>query len=222
MKHARLDTILIAALALVALGGMAACKKIPAEAYFNRGSPESLMDYSSEVINLSIASAVEVNEFSSWVNRDQPTRAELYCTSGSAQCDEAKKVLDLFSVPYTHVPSSQATATLVYERSLARDCEQRYIDNGENHYNLNHPTFGCSLAANIVQHASDKKQIMNPNIMDDPYSTRSVQTYKRYLESDPTSAAQGGNAGGGASFGGGGGGSGGGGGGGSGGGMGGR
>lgn len=190
MKHARLDTILIAALALVALSSMSACKKIPAEAYFNRGAPESLMDYSSEVVNLSIASAVEVNEFSSWVNRDQPTRAELYCTSGSAQCDEAKKVLDLFSVPYTHVPSSQATATLVYERSLARDCEQRYIENGENHYNLNHPTFGCSLSANIVQHASDKKQILNPNIMDDPYSTRSVQTYKRYLDSDPAEAAQ--------------------------------
>lgn len=190
MKHVRLDTMMIAALALMALGGMAACKKIPAEAYFNRAAPESLMDYSSEVVNLSVASAVEVNEFSSWVNRDQPTRAELYCTSGSAQCDEAKKVLDLYSVPYTHVPSSQATATLVYERSLARDCEQRYIDNGENHYNLNHPTFGCSISANIVQHVSDKKQILNPNVMDDPYSTRSVQSYRRYLESDPREAMQ--------------------------------
>lgn len=181
----RLSHFCLLALATAALLGSAACSKIPPEAYFNRGSPESLIDYSSEVVNLSVGSPQEVNEFSSWVNRDQPSRAELYCTSGSAQCNEAKQVLDLFSVPYTHVPSAQATVTLIYERNLARDCEQRYMENGENHYNLNHPTFGCSISANIVQHVSDKKQILNPNIMDDPYSTRSVSTYKRYLESDP-------------------------------------
>ncbi len=179
-----MDSVCLAALALVAIS-LAACSKIPPEAYFNRGAPESLMDYSSEVVNLSVGTASEVNEFSSWINRDQPTRAELYCTSGSAQCNEAKRALELFDVPFTHIPSAQATVTLIYERNLARDCEQRYMENGSNHYNLNHPTFGCATAANIVQSVSDKKQILNPSIMDDPYSARSVLTYKRYMESDP-------------------------------------
>jgi uncharacterized membrane protein YgcG len=187
-------------LALMAITAVAACKKLPDEAYFNRGAPESLLDYSSEVVNLPVSNKVQVNEFSSWVNSDQPTRAEIYCTASSKTCDDALDVLDLYGVPYTHVPSDQATVTLVYERVSARDCEQRFIDNRNNFYNLNHPTFGCSIAANIVQHVSDKKQLLNPSIADLQDGEKGVQTYKRYLEQSPQNSG-GNNSSGGSQFG---------------------
>lgn len=180
---------------LAFFAAVAACKKLPDEAYFNRGAPESLLDFSSEVVNLPVGNSVQLNEFSSWVNRDQPTRAELYCTSGARECDEAKDVLHLYGVPFTHVPSDQSTVTLVYERVLARDCEQRYIDNRNNHYNLNHPTFGCSIAANIVQHASDKKQFLNPSITDPANAEKAVQTFRQYLERPAGSGGQAGGSG---------------------------
>ena len=58
---------------------MVACSQIPKEAYYNRGEPESLIDVSSEVVNLKIQSPASVEEITSWINRDQPTRAEISC-----------------------------------------------------------------------------------------------------------------------------------------------
>lgn len=190
MQYRTLITSLFAAGLVL---GATACKKLPDEAYFNRGAPESLLDFSSEVVNLPVSNSVQLNEFSSWVNRDQPTRAELYCTSGARECDEAKQVLELYGVPFTHVPSDQATITLVYERVLARDCEQRFVDNRSNYYNLNHPTFGCSIAANIVQHVSDKRQILNPHITDPRDAEKAVQGFTRYIESGPNDNGASGN-----------------------------
>lgn len=159
---------------------LAACDRPPASAYFDRGSPESLIDVSSEVVNLTIHSDSELNDLSNWINRDQPTRAELYCQDGDPMCEEAKQVLDLYGVPTLIVPSSEQTATLIYERILARDCEQRFIDNS-NLYNLNHSTFGCSIAANVVQHVSNKQQFVNPNLMDYPNARKGVQAFDKYM-----------------------------------------
>jgi hypothetical protein len=166
---------------------LAACSTIPNEAYFNRGTPESLLDRSSEVVSLPVKTSLQVNELSSWVNRDQPTRAELYCNASNPQCQDAKETLSLFGVPTTTVPSVQSTVTLVYERTLARDCEQRYIDNRINPYNLNHPTFGCATAANMVQQISDKQQILNPHMMDNHDASKAVQSYRKYLRQSPRS-----------------------------------
>lgn len=57
---------------------LGACNKIPAEAYFDRGSPESLLDASSEVVNVPLISEDSIQEVVQWVDQDQPTQAELY------------------------------------------------------------------------------------------------------------------------------------------------
>ena len=176
---------------LAALSLMAACSQIPKEAYFARGTPESLLDASSEVINIRLESARSVNDVSDWINKDQPTRAELYCLESDRICSNARGVLEQFGVPVNFVAAADNRVTLVYERVLARDCENRYIDNSINPYNLNHPTFGCSVASNIVQHVSDKAQFTAPALMDYPDAEKAVQAYGRYLEPPQTTQVTG-------------------------------
>lgn len=159
---------------------LAACSSIPPEAYFDRGTPESLLDVSSEVVNLSVASETAIDEMTNWVNQDQPSRAELYCQDGDARCVAAQEVLDLYGIPSMYVPSADNMVSLVYERVLARDCENRYIDNSINPYHLNHPTFGCSTAANMVQMVSDKQQFVRPNLLDQMDAKKAIQSYKNY------------------------------------------
>jgi type IV pilus biogenesis protein CpaD/CtpE len=164
--------------ALIVLIGLTACMEQPDSAYFNRGGPESLLDVSSEVVNLNIGSAAEVKSLASWVQQDVPTRAELYCNALEARCKQARQALELKGVPVMVVSSPTNTATLVYERILARDCNQRYIDQTPNHANAPHPAFGCSVAANMVQHVSDKQQFINPEIMDLPSADRPARMYR--------------------------------------------
>jgi hypothetical protein len=165
---------------------LAGCAIVPREVAFNRGTPESLLDVSSEVVNVSLTGRSSVDEVVDWVNQDQPTRAELYCMDGDATCAEAERVLGQFGVPVVHVASSDNTVALVYERVLARDCENRYIDNANNPYNWNHPTFGCSVASNSVQMVSDKRQFVSPALTDYRDGEKSVQTYQMYMKPPKT------------------------------------
>jgi hypothetical protein len=171
--------ILLASVGIMALAG---CSIMPPEAYYDRGQPESLLDVSSEVVNLPVHSESSLDELTNWINKDQPSRAELYCSPASSQCQAAQDVLDLYGVPTLVMPSDDSMVSLVYERVLARDCENRYIDNSVNPYNLNHPTFGCSLSVNMVQMVSDKHQFVRPNLMDNPDARKAVQAYQSYLE----------------------------------------
>ncbi|MFN9003283.1 MAG: CpaD family pilus assembly lipoprotein [Alphaproteobacteria bacterium] len=157
---------------------LAACRP-PDSAYDNRGGPESLVDVSTEVVNLDITSAGELNDLSAWINRDQPTRAELYCLEGEPLCVEARQVLDLYGVPTQQMQSSVANVTLIYERILARDCNARYVDD-KNLTNVSQPAFGCAIAANMVQQISNKQQIVRPNLMDYPDGEKAVEVYKYY------------------------------------------
>lgn len=166
-------------LCLLAAG---ACSDIPPQAYYERGTPESLLDVSSEVVNLPVNSESALDELTNWINQDQPSRAELYCMESDVRCSAAQEVLDLYGVPSMYVPSSDNMIALVYERVLARDCENRYIDNPINPYHLNHPTFGCTTAANMVQMVSDKQQFVRPNLMDPADATKAVQVYRNYME----------------------------------------
>lgn len=164
---------------VVALLLLAACVRPSDGAFFNRGDPEALLDVSSEVVNLGIENKGKIGELSSWIKKDQPTRAELYCIAGDPRCNEARKVLELNAVPVSIVPSNENTVALVYERILARDCNQRYTDNTPNPYNASAPAFGCAVAANIVQHVSDKQEFVNPNLSDTPSSAGAVDAYGR-------------------------------------------
>ncbi len=170
----------IGVIAFVLVALTACDSERPADsAFYNRGGPESLIDVSSEVVNLSVASADDLSELSKWIEKDQPTRAELYCKASDLRCVDAQKVLDLEAVPTKIIPSGDYSVALVYERILAHDCNPRYVNNGSNFYNAYHPAFGCSIAANIVQHVSDKQQFVSPNLTDTPAAEGALQAYKR-------------------------------------------
>jgi type IV pilus biogenesis protein CpaD/CtpE len=170
-------------LTIVATTALMGCATIPPEAYVNRGSPESLLDVSSEVVNLDVSSEQARAELSSWVEEDAPTRAELYCADdvGSSACAEAESIMQLYGIPYQQVSSAEQMAVLIYERVLARDCVNRYIDNAVNPYHLNHPSFGCSTAVNMVQHVTDRRQFIRPNLLDSVDAKKAVQAYDVYM-----------------------------------------
>ena len=159
---------------------VAACgKEPPPSAFLDRGGPEALLDVSSEVVNLSVATTSDRKDLSNWIDKDQPTRAELNCASGNRNCTQAQKILDLHGVPVVNGNGSDQTVTLIYQRILARDCSQRYVDNVPNYYNAYHPDFGCSISANIVQEVTDKQEFVSPNLADDPSAERGVNDIRR-------------------------------------------
>jgi len=166
------------AIALLLFG----CDRIPPEAYFNHGAPESLLDQSSEVVNFELTTPASVEELVDWVNQDQPSRAELYCNDGESLCSEAHDVLVQFGVDVLFVSSPDNVVTLVYERVLARDCENRYIDNSINPYNLPHPTLGCSNASNVLQMVTDKRQFTSPALLDYSDAARLDRVMRGYRQ----------------------------------------
>ena len=157
---------------------LAACAPMDS-AFLNRGGPESLLDVSSEVVNLGVESPQKLSELVTWIAKDQPTRAELYCTAGTPACNEAVKVLELNAVPTMMVPSGDNIVALVYERIVAHDCNQRFTDDTHDMYNAPHPAFGCAVSANIVQHVSNKQQFIAPNVMDAADAAGGVAAHKR-------------------------------------------
>jgi type IV pilus biogenesis protein CpaD/CtpE len=165
---------------LALLLALPACSEIPAQAYFNRGNPENLIDGSSEVVTMKLSSTTALNELASMVAQDPPTRVELNCAANDGLCMEARQLFDQYAVP-VDVNAGPQGITMIYERVVARDCENRYIDNSINPYNLHHPTFGCSISANMVQMVSDKRQFTNPNLMDYADGEKAYQVYRVYL-----------------------------------------
>lgn len=158
-----------------------ACSNIPDSAYSNRGTPESLLDLSSEVVNVNVEDASGIGELSQWINQQAPTRAELTCGASTRQCARAREVLKQFGVPYKERQDGSASVALYYERLEARDCENRFVDNSINPYNLNHPSFGCSVAANMVQMVSNRKQFVAPALKDAGDGEKAVQAYRFYM-----------------------------------------
>ena len=157
----------------------------PLTSYLNRGGPESLLDVSSEVVNLSTNSANDRAQLADWVAKDQPTRAELNCQAGGKSCSEAEKILELSGVPIVTGHGNENSVTLIYERILARDCDQRYVDNRDNFYNSNHKSFGCATAANMVQQVTDKQEFVSPALSDDPSAVRAVNDIARAYRPRP-------------------------------------
>ncbi len=168
---------------------LSACNEIPREAFFNRGDPESLLDASSEVVSVQLNSERSVDEIVDWIDQDQPTRAEILCIQGDPICQAAEEVMALYGVDYKFASAAENTVHLIYERVLARDCEHRYIDNHINPYNMPHPTFGCATASNMVRMVTDKRQFINPPLLDYFDAERGVKVYETiYLNPSQESA----------------------------------
>jgi hypothetical protein len=167
--------------ALVLLTALSGCNPIPIEAHANRGAPESLLDISSEVVSVEMVSDQSADEIANWIETDQPSRAELQCFEGDPLCGRAEEVLKLYGLPYEITASERTEVLLVYERVLARDCENRYIDNTINPYNLYYPTLGCSVASNLVQMVTDKRQFVSPTLLDYPDAASMVRAYNLFI-----------------------------------------
>lgn len=159
-----------------ALGlALAACSQLPKEAYYTHGQAENLVSTSSEVVNLKIGSPADVEEITTWVAREKPTRAELACARSDELCGEARRVLDQFGVPVKTKQAFGNKVALVYERVRVRNCENRYIDNPVDPYNLDYPTYGCTVSLNMVQMVTDKREFTNPELAGFPDARKTVQ-----------------------------------------------
>lgn len=173
-------TITRGVLVLVALGMLTACevKKPESTAFMHRG-PESLIDVSSEVVTLNIATQKDLSDLRKWIASDAPTRAELQCDVGTRICRDALKMLEKKGVAISTLPSPANSVTLVYERILARDCKQRYRDQRTSLYNEPSKSFGCATSANVVQQVSDKSVFVNPALSDTPSAVNAVNAIHR-------------------------------------------
>lgn len=165
---------------------MVSCTPAPESAYFNRGEPESLLDVTSEVVNIRLTSQASVQKVISVVNKEQPTRAKVACKETDSLCKQVKGVMKQFKVPVEyHTAKTGGTVSIVYERIMARNCQNRFIDNTANDHNnnmnnLNYPTLGCSVAINTVQMVTDKHQFTNPTLMDSADSKKPLQAITNY------------------------------------------
>jgi hypothetical protein len=169
-----------------------ACVEIPPGAYYNRGDPENLIDVSSESVHITLASQENIQELEGALRDAPPTRAELSCIETDTLCVQAQRALARRAIPLQFTGDSESAVSLVYERVVARDCENRYIDNSRNNHNLPPATFGCSITGNMVQMVTDKRQFTEPRLMDYPDGEKAVQVYGNYLK--PTSKEESGGS----------------------------
>jgi hypothetical protein len=161
----------------------------PADAYLNPGDPERQIDVSSERVTMNLGSRSALGDLSRTLRQDPPTRAELNCSGREALCAEARTLFANRGIP-AEFKGNGDSVTLVYERIVARDCENRYIDNTQNPYNLHPPTFGCSVRANLVQMIGDKQQVVNPSLMDPQDGEKAAQNYGRYQKAPAPAVGQ--------------------------------
>lgn len=173
MKHAALYCCATALL-------LAGCSVIPDSAYENHSSPESLLNVSSERVSLGLTGEQSISELTSWLNEDQPSRVQLSCSAADPLCAKALEVATQFSVPVEYGTETDGGITLIYDRVVAHDCRNKFITNHINPYNLNHPSFGCSTAVNMLQMISDKQQIVSPPLMDYQDGEKAAQTIDTY------------------------------------------
>lgn len=170
----------------MALGTMvASCTTAPEGAYFNRGEPESLLDISTEVVNINLTSRESVQKVIAVINKEQPTRARVSCKATDSLCKQVQGVMKQFKVPVEYRSANAGSVSIVYERIMAHNCQNRYIDitadyNNNNMNNLNYPTLGCSVAINTVQMVTDKHQFTDPALMGDTDANKPLQAIANY------------------------------------------
>lgn len=179
MKH----TLKLSILASASLLLLSACDEpIPSNAYDSRGTPESLLNISQQRSVIALDNAKGLDDLIAAIERDKPVQASLECSVNDKLCQNARKTLMQYHVPGTEKKSMGGNqVVLTYERVSAKDCDPRYIDNSSNYNNLNHASFGCANAANMVQQVSDKRQFVDPALLGYGDGSKAAQTYKDYM-----------------------------------------
>ena len=133
--------------------------------------PESLLDLSSERVSFSLSQSTSVEELTDWVNNDQPSRAEIYCTSTPEVCAEAKSVLQQFGIQFEEKAGRESgdEIVLLYDRIFTRDCDGESTG-----------AIGCSVAANQVQMVVDPRQYLDPALLDLQDAEKASRVYEQY------------------------------------------
>jgi hypothetical protein len=169
-------------LLIVALCAVTACQQVNSKSYALPIRPESLLDSSAERVSFGVTSPKSLGEVTDWINKDQPTRAELSCSSDQKICKHIRRALSSFAVPYKVVSknSERNSVVLIYNRIVTRSCDNSFVDNHSNYQNLNHAAFGCSVSANTVQMASDPQQVLNPPLSAMQDAGRAVKLINAY------------------------------------------
>ena len=161
--------------------GLTSCTEVPHKAFSNPGDPQNLLEVTTEELTVDLAQRNSFQNLSMLIDRKDPSNATVYC-SNPFICNRASEVLDQYNVPYDIVRGGGNKVTLEVSNIVARDCDNRFISNHTNPYNLNHPSFGCSTAVNEVQMVSDKRQIVDPLLLGKYDGEKATQNYDKYLQ----------------------------------------
>lgn len=156
--------------------------RIPDSAYRNPGDPESLLEVSSELATLPLARP-GMAELARAALKDPPSRVQLNCSPAESLCMQAREIFDQQGIASSYGDSDN-TVVMVYDRVVAKDCRNAYVNNASNPDNLNYPGFGCSVRANTVQMVSDKRQFVSPSLLDFYDGEKAVSNYHDYLHPD--------------------------------------
>lgn len=171
----------VTALTLSSLAVLFACSEIPKEAYYHRGDPELLLESQEKMATFDIDGKAALKDIVAWSRKARPTEATLRCRPKSKLCGKLEQQLNNEGIAVNHTAgASSDEVTFIFERQAVRKCENRYVDNSINPYNLNHPTFGCSMATNIAQMVTDKQQFTNPSLSDKADARKAVQATDSY------------------------------------------
>jgi len=164
---------------VLALSLVSACSVIPQGANQSY-SPESLLDVSQEVVTIDAVNASSASELSTLLESNSPSRVVVACNPAVGACKKAIKVLSQYGVPYETANEGPAIA-LHFDNIVAHDCEQGFVSNHINPYNLNYAAFGCAVSANTVQMVSDTRTVEDYKLT--PPSLNSNQNFNQILQS---------------------------------------
>jgi len=176
MKMNRISVIAI----ILFVGALQSCSRIPDEAGFTRGQPESLLSVTSESVMVDLGQRNSLAQLANSLNSQSVSRAILTCSNGLV-CKNAESLLNSNGVPYEVQSGATNSVALMYDTIIARDCDNKFVSNHNNPYNLNHTTYGCSTAMNQAMMVRDKRQFTDPLVLGPYDGFKAAQNYDSYL-----------------------------------------
>lgn len=171
---------------LLALG--ACTNPMPPEAYQIQSDPEKLITMASDIVTIDLSGKSYSERLSDTLELNPPTSAVLNCNPSESACKKAKRILSKHKIE-TESADSGNSVTLLYARLAVRECENRYIDNSHNPYNLQYSSYGCATASNMSQMVTDKRQFTNPELLDFHDGEKAAAVYDNYLNPPATTSS---------------------------------
>lgn len=164
---------------------LSACSEVPDEAYFTRGQPESLLSVNTESVSVDLNQRNAAAQIAKILSGEEASRAVLSC-SNAMVCQRAERTLNQYKLPYEIVQGQGNSVSIIYDRIVMRECDNRFVTNHNNPYNLNHRGFGCSIAMNQALAVKDKRQFTDPLVLGPYDGFKAAQNYDNYLARQDT------------------------------------